>query len=422
MSSTAAPPAAPAIDWADWRIALERFSAATGLCVSAYDEAGQRQAGPFASSRVARLLMACGVWGEGRAADTIERALIARVRASGKVEHELVLGELRVQASPLASGSSIVYGWAFQSFGTALGCARLARELGCEGVRLWAEARLESPVSEARFAVYTELLETLIASSERHRQAIERLHELGRVREVFLAGVSHELRTPLSVLATRIELLLRSKLDDPGLIRASLEQMKRHVGEEARLVEDLLETSRTRTGQLTIERTRVSLGEVLRSAIASVQPHAQARGVELSAPALDDAQLELFADAHRLQQVFWNLLSNAVKFTPAGGRVTLALSPSGAHVRLVVSDTGRGIRPEFLSRVFERFSQADDPETRGVRGLGIGLAIVRELVEAHGGQVSVRSTESEGTTFTVLLPRDARTSARGGLSEEAHTG
>ncbi len=162
-----------------------------------------------------------------------------------------------MRAVPLSMGGqvrgAIVYGWAFATFGTPLGCERIGRQLGVDGTRLWAQARLESPVTEGRMTVYTELLETMIESTVRHAEAVEHLQELSRLREVFLASVSHELRTPLSVLGTRIELLLRGALADPEAIRASLVNMKHHVKTEARLVEDLIEAARTRTGQLRID-------------------------------------------------------------------------------------------------------------------------------------------------------------------------
>ena len=153
---------------------------------------------------------------------------------------------------------------------------------------------------------------------------------------------------------------------------------------------------------------------VVQSALEAVRPAAEARGVEL-VTAIDPSARWVSADGDRLRQVAWNLLSNAVKFTPEGGRVTLALAPAGTALTLVVTDTGRGIAPAFLSRVFDRFSQADTPEARGVRGLGIGLAIVRELVEAHGGTVEVSSPgEGHGATFTITLP--GRLEQPGGFS------
>jgi signal transduction histidine kinase len=158
----------------------------------------------------------------------------------------------------------------------------------------------------------------------------------------------------------------------------------------------------------------VDAAAVVKSALEAVRPAAEARGVEL-VTAFDPTARWVSADSDRLRQVAWNLLSNAVKFTPEGGRVTLALAPAGTALTLVVTDTGRGIAPAFLSRVFDRFSQADAPEARGVRGLGIGLAIVRELVEAHGGTVEVSSPgEGHGATFTITLP--GRLEQPGGFS------
>ncbi|MBT2303868.1 HAMP domain-containing histidine kinase [Variovorax paradoxus] len=395
------------LDWEGWRRALARFAAATGLCVSAYDQDCERQAGPLASSKVTRLLADSGVWDAGRLGARIERDLAARVLASGAVEHDSIEGELRVRAVPLTIGGqlrgSIVYGWALNTFGTPLGCERIARQLGVDGPRLWAEVRLESPVADARMTVYTELLETMIESTVRHAEAVERLQELGRLREVFLAGVSHELRTPLSVLGTRIELLLRGALDDSEAIRASLLNMKHHVRTEARLVEDLIEAARTRTGQLHIEKQPASLRSILQTAISAVLPHAEAKQIALLVPALDElGELPIFADPHRLQQVFWNLLSNAVKFTPSAGSIEVRVSQYANMYEVSVVDSGSGIEKSLLPHVFDPFTKQHNANAQG---LGLGLSIARHIIEQHGGAIWVESGgRNAGATFHVSLP------------------
>ncbi|OUM02727.1 sensor histidine kinase [Variovorax sp. JS1663] len=395
------------LDWEGWRRALLRFAAATGLCVCAYDEDCERQAGPFASSKVACLLAASGIWNEGRFGDRIERDLAAQVRETRAPEHASVCDELRLQAVPLLIGGqvrgAIVYGWAFSGFGTPLGCERIARQLGVDGARLWAEVRLESPVPEARMTVYTELLETMIESTVRHTEAVERLQDLDRLREVFLAGVSHELRTPLSVLGTRIELLLRGALADPEAIRASLVNMKHHVKTEARLVEDLIEAARTRTGQLRIDMQTASLRDILKAAVSAVVPHAEAKQISVVMPELDEVgQLPMIADAHRLQQVFWNLLSNAVKFTPASGQIALQLQREGQMYVVSVTDTGSGIEAALLPHVFNPFTKQLKANSQG---LGLGLSIARHIVERHGGSIRVESAGRDaGATFLVTLP------------------
>jgi signal transduction histidine kinase len=395
------------LDWEGWRRALARFAAATGLCVSAYDHDCDRQAGPFASSKVARLLAASGVWNEGSLGAQIERDLAARVLASGTLEHDSVCDELHLQAVPLSIGGqvrgSIVYGWAFNTFGTPLGCERIARQLGVDGPRLWAEVRLESPVTDARMTVYTELLETMVESTVRHAEVVERLQELGRLREVFLAGVSHELRTPLSVLGTRIELLLRGTLDDPEAIRASLVNMKHHVRTEARLVEDLIEAARTRTGQLRIEKQPASLRSILQTAISAVLPHAEAKQIALLVPALDElGELPIFADPHRLQQVFWNLLSNAVKFTPSTGSIEVRVSQDAKRYEVSVTDSGTGIEESLLPHVFDPFTKQHNANAHG---LGLGLSVARHIIEQHGGSIWVESAgRNAGATFHASLP------------------
>jgi signal transduction histidine kinase len=194
--------------------------------------------------------------------------------------------------------------------------------------------------------------------------------------------------------------------------------IERNAQVQARLVEDLLDLSSIVTGRLRLRVEPLDLGAVALSALDAVRPAADARQVHLLTN-IDPSARWVAGDPDRLRQIVWNLLSNGVKFTPAGGQVTLSIAPHNSGVNLIVRDTGRGIDQQFLPRVFERFSQAEGEEVRGVRGLGIGLAIVHELVEAHGGTVAAASPGlGHGATFTVSLPnRLAETTSRPAAGE-----
>jgi CheY-like chemotaxis protein len=216
--------------------------------------------------------------------------------------------------------------------------------------------------------------------------------------------VSHELRTPLASILGWARLLRRGGLTQEKQSRA-LETLERNAKAQTLLVEDLLDVSRIVSGKtrLTVEPT--DLGRIVDAAVDSLRPSADGRGVQLQATPIS---CTLTGDPERLHQILWNLLSNAIKFTPRGGRVSVALSRGEGTVTLTVSDTGQGIRPDFLPHVFERFRQADATVTRAHGGLGLGLAIVRHLVELHGGTISASSAgEGQGATFTVQLPMAA---------------
>ncbi|HEX8337445.1 MAG TPA: PAS domain-containing protein, partial [Pyrinomonadaceae bacterium] len=224
-----------------------------------------------------------------------------------------------------------------------------------------------------------------------------------RLKDEFLATLSHELRTPLTAI------LGWAKLFADGQVSAdkageAFRTIYRNARSQAQLVDDLLDVSRIITGKLRIEAVPVALPAVVEAAAAVVRPAAAAKGVSLDVNVgADDATVD--GDPERLQQVVWNLLSNAVKFTPEGGRVEARVRRAGPRVEVAVSDTGAGIPPEFLPHVFERFRQADMGTTRRHGGLGLGLAIVRHLVELHGGAVEAESGGAgRGSTFTVLLP------------------
>jgi signal transduction histidine kinase/CheY-like chemotaxis protein len=237
------------------------------------------------------------------------------------------------------------------------------------------------------------------------RRAREEAQGANRAKDQFLATLSHELRTPLNAMIgwTR---MLRTREMPPEKTRKALETIERNARMQAELIEDILDVSRIITGKLRIEIKPVDLPTIVEAAIDAVRPAAEAKGITL-ARETDQAPSTFAADPARLQQVIWNLLSNAIKFTPAGGHVALRVGGDGdGEVVIAVTDTGRGISPEFKPYVFDRFSQVDSTSRRAHGGLGLGLAIVRHLVELHGGTVSCDSPgEGQGATFTVRMPR-----------------
>ena len=243
-------------------------------------------------------------------------------------------------------------------------------------------------------------LRARIATAERARGLAE---EASRSKDEFLATLSHEIRTPLNAVLGWTRILLTRDLDRATLRRA-VEVIDRNASAQLTLITDMLDMARISTGKIRLEISDVDLNAVALAAIDVVRPAADAKGVRLVtdlAPRLP----AVAGDRERLLQVVWNLLSNAVKFTDSGGRVTLAVNETNGGVRLSVVDTGGGIAPEFLPQVFERFKQADASSSRRHGGLGLGLALVRELVELHGGSASAESPGvGHGSSFTVTLP------------------
>jgi PAS domain S-box-containing protein len=238
---------------------------------------------------------------------------------------------------------------------------------------------------------------------EERERLLSESQEANRLKDEFLATVSHELRTPLTAVLGWSHLLRGGQLDGGGAARA-LETIERNARAQAQLIDDLLDVSRIVTGKLRLDLTPVAPHSFIEPAVEAVRPAAEAKGVRLQ-KLLDTGAEAVLGDPARLQQVVWNLLSNAVKFTPRGGRVEVRLERVNSRLEIAVSDTGAGIAPEFLPHVFERFRQADQRTTRRHGGLGLGLSIVRHLVELHGGTVRADSPgEGAGATFTVSLP------------------
>jgi PAS domain S-box-containing protein len=256
-------------------------------------------------------------------------------------------------------------------------------------------ARLFEELKRAR----TEAEQTAEENERLYREA----QESNRIKDEFLATVSHELRTPLTAILGWAH-LLRTGTSNSDFTHKAFETIERNARAQAQLIDDLLDVSRIITGKLRIDLQPIDPNTFIEAAIESIKPGAEAKGVRLQ-KIVDTGMVFVAGDPVRLQQVVWNLLANAVKFTPRNGRVQVKLERVNSHVEITVSDTGAGIPSEFLPLVFDRFRQADQRKTRQHGGLGLGLSIVRHLVELHGGNVKAESPgEGHGSTFTVLLP------------------
>ncbi|HEY9805406.1 MAG TPA: HAMP domain-containing sensor histidine kinase, partial [Candidatus Obscuribacterales bacterium] len=237
----------------------------------------------------------------------------------------------------------------------------------------------------------------------REQKARAEAEAANRVKDEFLATLSHELRSPLNAMLGWARLLNTRKFDEATTARA-METIERNARSQAQLVEDLLDVSRIIQGKLRLNVRPIDLKSIIESAIETAGPAAEAKEIQLQA-ILDSTSGCVAGDSDRIQQVIWNLLSNAIKFTPKGGQVQICLEQIHSYIAIIVSDTGQGIDPSFVPYVFDRFRQADSSITRSYSGLGLGLAIVRHLVELHGGTVDAYSAGSgQGSTFTIKLP------------------
>ena len=236
-----------------------------------------------------------------------------------------------------------------------------------------------------------------------------------RMKLEFLGTVSHELRTPLNSVLGWLHLLRTGKLD-PATEQRGLEAVERNVRLQSRLTSDLLDVSKLLTGSIHLQCRPVSLGDVAREAVIAAIPAAQAKGVIVTS-SLPEASVQVLGDPMRLRQVAWHLLANGVKFTPRGGSVALTVEARHDAAMLTVSDSGPGIAPEFLPHLFDRFTQQDSSVTRQTGGLGVGLSLVKDLVELHGGEIRARNNEGgRGAVFTARLPLHATEPLKTGFS------
>ena len=269
-------------------------------------------------------------------------------------------------------------------------------------------AELESRVRErtAELERANERLRLEIAERERaeqaREQALQAAQEASRLKDEFLGTLSHELRTPLNAIFGWARILQMRPLD-PGTAQA-VRVIERNAQAQIRMIEDVLDVSRIITGKMEVAMEPLDVRRVLGAAVDSVRPAFEAKGIRLGDTPNPDVP-HVLGDAHRLQQMFWNLLWNALKFTSAGGTTDLSLTSDEGFLRFEITDTGEGIRPDVLPFIFDRFRQADSSMTRVHGGLGLGLAIVRHIVDLHGGMVTADSGgQDRGATFVVRLP------------------
>jgi PAS domain S-box-containing protein len=300
-----------------------------------------------------------------------EPAILARLRAGERIEH---YETIRLRKDGTRIDISLTVSPIKGPNGDIIGASKIARDI-------------------------TEQRQARKELDEAYRQA----EESSRLKEEFLATISHELRTPLSAILGWARMLRLGQLSKENAAKA-LDTIERNARAQAQLIDDLLDVSRIVTGKLRMDVRPSDPNSFIDAAVEAVRPAAEAKGVRLQ-KVIDTGLISIPGDPVRLQQVIWNLLSNAIKFTPRGGRVQIRSERVNSHLEIVVSDTGQGISPDFLPHVFDRFRQADQKASRQHGGMGLGLAIVRHLVELHGGNVSATSDgEGQGATFTVRLP------------------
>ena len=392
------------------RAALEKYAVVNHLTVQVYDVAGRPVAEPvnrtmlfdlFSRGRGPAMFVKCA------------RQCLGQSDPGAPVVIEEDYG-LAVMGAPLVLAGEIagavVAGYALTTHLTYREAVRLAHDYRLAFDEVWAVVRKELPEARGRLPLRGELLgilgNTLVSEHYRSRQLEEtsrRLAEAAAAKDQFLAVLSHELRTPLTAILGYAVLVRQGKLGAAATANA-LEVIERNARLQTVLIDDLLDVSRIISGSLRLDVEPTELAPAIEAAVADVRPRAQAKGIHLGL-VLDPQAAVVSGDPVRLQQIVSNLLVNAVKFTPAEGTVEVRLQARGSQVDVVVHDTGAGIHRDFLPYVFDRFRQEDTTETRRHDGLGLGLAIVRHLVELHNGSISVESPgEGQGATFTVSLP------------------
>ncbi len=284
--------------------------------------------------------------------------------------------------------------------------ARAGEEARVEGMGAGADDYLVKPFSArellARVDAHLMLEGVRRQAEDALRRSAQALRDADRLKDEFLATLSHELRTPLTAILGWSQ-MIRAATIDPEELKTAIDAITRSAKVQTQLIEDVLDVSRITTGKMRLDSKPASLREVVESAVETVRPAADAKAIDLHLDVAPEVGM-LMMDPDRMRQVIWNLVSNAIKFTPPRGRVDVTVRQDDEQASVQIRDTGPGIAASFLPHLFERFRQADSSTRRSHAGLGLGLALAKDLTELHGGRIHVQSEAGHGATFTVVLP------------------
>ncbi|RZA00542.1 MAG: HAMP domain-containing histidine kinase [Proteobacteria bacterium] len=390
-----------------WLEPMVQFAKASGLSLSLYNERRERVIGPIPGQGFGAMLRQEGFFaqGEGLAheADLVQKALDTGAIAEGDFQ-----GMLSLYAFPLIDSTRVVgivtAGWAFRNFPNPSECARMARRMGLLENIFWLAARETAPIGGDKLNAFLSMLKTWNGAVLSQLLNVRQAQETSRLKDQFLAIASHELRTPLTSILLRTEVMRRAKSPTPEMIAGNLLAIERAAKIQARLVDDLLETSRLLTGKLTLAQDSFNPATLVQDAFETLKPTAESKGISLSLRQ-STTKLHYVGDSMRMQQVFWNLVGNAIKFTEALGKIEIRSEEKDGQFIFRVTDTGRGLSKPELKALFEPFYQAPSGRSGSNSGLGLGLSIARAIVDLHGGRVAAASEGIlHGSTFTVHLP------------------
>jgi signal transduction histidine kinase/CheY-like chemotaxis protein len=387
-----------------WKQALDKYAEVTGLSVELFGVDGQTVLGPVHPTPLVALFREYG-FEPGLFAECARRCLSqadARPAVAVAESHGLTVIGTSLVLEDAVVGAAVA-GYALAGFSQVVSIQRWARSSGLPFERLWDIVRRQPPVPERRLMLHGELLQVLgdALLRENYRTRLLQLQAIAAAKDEFLATLSHELRTPLAPILGWASVL---KNEGTEKVRRAAEAIERNVRLQSRMVDDLLDMNRIARGKVRLDLEVLELAGLIRAALETSAQEIEKKAIRLEIVQAGEP-LSVEGDAGRLQQVFGNILSNAVKFTPAGGSIRVALSREADSARIVVADSGAGIAPEFLPFVFEIFRQQEQGTRRGPEGLGIGLALVKQLTELHKGTVSVASAGiGRGTEVTVRLP------------------
>ncbi|MBC7430239.1 MAG: PocR ligand-binding domain-containing protein [Bacteriovorax sp.] len=393
----------------EWSQMLELFCKASCLTGSIYLDNGKKVLGPFIGSTFGEFFQQNNLLEDYSTCCNFEVEQVLKIEKAMSTTPTILSDVFKLRTVPIKVENHIlgyvVFGWIFDHFPDPIECNKLARLLKLQENSFWQAARIQAPISSGKVATYEAMLKLLCTTLMQQLISLRQANHTARLKDELLATVSHELKTPLTTIILKIQMMKKGMIK-PERLPEFINSLERSANIQANLIEDLLDAAKVITGKFVVNPLLIDLKDILQKSIETIEDSAQTKNISIESLGLNECY-PFMGDSIRLQQAFCNLLTNSVKFTPANGHIVVKMTQNISSYTIKFSDDGTGIEPSFMPSIFKKFSQHESKIGLSQAGLGLGLSLVKTIVDLHYGTIEVESPGlGKGTTFEITLNRD----------------